>query len=240
MNGHGWKGVHAFNALASGEGPPTIDACITQEFQWSRSLMVLLLTELPKYWKRLPLKLRLQFLFAELWYPLFGLMFLLGTLLPVIAVILDQAWISVSFIDFLLYSTPVNLATLSVVWFLKRNLFLRPHNSPVMSWEIALFQLFRWPWALFGSFMGVVTVIRKKNTEFKVTPKGGNKDRSLNWKILLPYFIIVLVSAIPDILFRNTGNASGYHFFLLLNVIMNVFLILSIIILHRNETREQS
>jgi cellulose synthase (UDP-forming) len=50
MNGYGWRGIHAIDAIAHGEGPPTFADCVTQEFQWSRSLMVLLLTLLPKYW----------------------------------------------------------------------------------------------------------------------------------------------------------------------------------------------
>jgi len=163
---------------SSWEGPPDIAACITQEFQWSRSLMILLLTELPKYWKRLPLKLKVLFLFSELWYPVFSLMFLLGTFLPVIAVITGNPWITVSFIDFLLYSIPVNLATLAIVWFLKMNGWFRPSNAPVISWEIALFQLFRWPWALFGSIMGIVVTVKKKTPGFKVTPKGKWTARS--------------------------------------------------------------
>ena len=240
MNGHGWKGIHALNAIANGEGPPTLEACITQEFQWSRSLMVLLLTELPKYWKKLPLKLRFQFLFSELWYPLFGLMFLVGTLLPVIAVLSDEAWISVSFIEFILYSTPVNISTLAVVWFLKKNSWLRPHYAPVISWESVLFLLFRWPWAIYGSFMGILLVLSKKKTEFKVTPKGRRQNATLSWTILYPYLLIILVSALPGILVRDSTNAAGYHFFLIFNVVLYVAVIISILILDINENKRQS
>jgi cellulose synthase (UDP-forming) len=87
MNGHGWRGVHALDAIAIGEGPPNLSACITQEFQWSRSLMVVLLTVMPKYFFRLPWRIRLQFLFSELWYPLFSATMIFGLMLPVIAVL---------------------------------------------------------------------------------------------------------------------------------------------------------
>ena len=43
MNAHGWRGVHAFNAIAHGDGPSTFRDLITQEFQWSRSLMTIFL-----------------------------------------------------------------------------------------------------------------------------------------------------------------------------------------------------
>jgi cellulose synthase (UDP-forming) len=239
MNGFGWKGIHAFNAMASGEGPPTLAACITQEFQWSRSLMILMLKELPKYWKKLPFGLKLQFLFSELWYPVFGIMFLVGTLLPIIAVITGEPWVSVSFIDFILYSLPLTVSIIAVVWFLKKNLWLRPSNAPIMSWEIALFQVLRWPWAVYGSIMGIVSVLKKQNPAFKVTPKGKLNNASLSWKILYPYFVIIIISAIPGILIQQDNSAQGYHFFLILNVLTYIILIFCILILHKNESKRQ-
>jgi cellulose synthase/poly-beta-1,6-N-acetylglucosamine synthase-like glycosyltransferase len=130
MNGHGWKGIHAMDALAHGEGPPSLGDCITQEFQWSRSLMVLLLTEMPKYWGKLKPKLKLKFLFAQLWYPLFGLFMVAGHLLPILAVCLGEPFVSVSFLEFIKYSLPVTVSIMGVIWFLKTNGWLKPGYSP--------------------------------------------------------------------------------------------------------------
>jgi len=237
MNGNGWKGIHALNAQASGEGPRAIADCITQEFQWSRSLMILLLTELPKYWKRLSTNLRFQFLFSELWYSLFGLMFLIGTLLPIIAVFTGEAWVSVSFFEFLLYSVPTAVSIIAVVWFLKINSWLKPSYAPVMSWEIMLFQIFRWPWAVYGSIMGMVAVIMKKIPGFKVTPKRRAKNKSLSWNILYPYIVLIFASALPGIFIQQNNNASGYHVFLLINVITYIILIFTILIMNYHETK---
>ncbi len=44
MNAYGWRGVHALDAIAHGDGPRTFADLVTQEFQWSRSLVMLLLT----------------------------------------------------------------------------------------------------------------------------------------------------------------------------------------------------
>ena len=43
MNAGGWKGVHAIDAIAHGEGPRTFADLAIQEFQWSRSLVTILL-----------------------------------------------------------------------------------------------------------------------------------------------------------------------------------------------------
>jgi cellulose synthase/poly-beta-1,6-N-acetylglucosamine synthase-like glycosyltransferase len=238
MNGHGWKGIHALNAIARGEGPPNVTACITQEFQWSRSLMILLLTEMPKYWRKLSIKLRFQFLFAQLWYPLFGLMFLLGTLLPIIAVCTGEVWVSVIFIDFLRFSIPTTISIIAIIWYMKQNLWLRPSYSQILSWEIILFQILRWPWAFYGSIMGIITVIKKKNPEFRVTPKGETQNSMLSWTILFPYITLIVISSLPGIFIQQNNNAAGYHFFLLVNVITYNILIFSIIILNHYENKK--
>jgi len=70
FNVHGWRGVFAFRAFAHGDGAECLADSVTQEFQWSRSLTKLLLTLTPRYWKFLPWRLKVQFFFAQLWYPL--------------------------------------------------------------------------------------------------------------------------------------------------------------------------
>ncbi|MGO8655733.1 glycosyltransferase family 2 protein, partial [Rhizobium ruizarguesonis] len=77
MNAGGWRGVHALDAIAHGDGPRTFSDLVTQEFQWSRSLVMLLLRYSPSLVGRLPPRLKFQFLFSQLWYPLFAFFMLL-------------------------------------------------------------------------------------------------------------------------------------------------------------------
>ncbi len=49
-----------------GDGPRTFADLVTQEFQWSRSLVMLLLQYSPRLVGRLPLRLKFQFLFSQL------------------------------------------------------------------------------------------------------------------------------------------------------------------------------
>jgi cellulose synthase/poly-beta-1,6-N-acetylglucosamine synthase-like glycosyltransferase len=235
MNGHGWRGVHAVDAIAHGEGPPTLSDCITQEFQWSRSLMVILLTLMPKYWCRLPWRLRFQFLFSQLWYSLFGLSMVFGLTLPLIAVITEEPWVRVSYVDFLFHSVPVACLTLAILSFLKRYSWLRPVDAPILSWEAALFQIIRWPWSVYGSVMGVVMAFRGSHVVFRVTPKGGTHCASLRWSVLLPYISVVVLSFVPEFFVREAGAASGYFFFLILSQVVYVVALFSIILIHRHE-----
>ena len=87
MNAHGWRGFHAFNAEAHGDGPQNFADMIVQEFQWSRSVVSILLSYTPQYLPRLPGHMKFQFLFAQFWYPLFSLTMLAMVMLPIMALI---------------------------------------------------------------------------------------------------------------------------------------------------------
>ncbi|MCA9159175.1 MAG: glycosyltransferase, partial [Planctomycetales bacterium] len=231
MNGHGWRGIHAIDAIAHGEGPPTFADCVTQEFQWSRSLMVLLLTLLPKYWCRLPWQFRIQFLFSELWYPLFAGSIFVGLMLPVLAIVSGEPWVDVSYLDFVFHTLPLCLLLLAIQSLLKRNGVLRPYDSPVLSWETALFQIVRWPWALYGSVMGACTVVRRNVVEFRVTPKGAKTPSSLPWRVLVPYIVVLVLTSAPTMMVTDAGRASGYYFFIILTQVFYIAALCSLVLI---------
>ena len=104
MNAGGWKGVHAVDAIAHGDGPASFTDFIIQEFQWSRSMVMILLTMFRSHWLKLPFKLKIQFIFLMLWYPLYGLMMLMAFFLPLIALITNTPWVNVDYMTFALYT----------------------------------------------------------------------------------------------------------------------------------------
>lgn len=116
MNAAGWNGVHALDAEAHGDGPRSFADCMTQEFPWSRSLTTLLLMLTPKVLHKLPPRLLCQFLFSQLWYPIFSGIMLLSFALPLIAIGTRTPWVRVSYIQFLASSLVVN-ATLIAITF---------------------------------------------------------------------------------------------------------------------------
>ena len=130
MNAQGWRGAFALNAFAHGEGAGSINDSITQEFQWSRSLMNVLLKWTPGYWRGLSFKLKRQYLFSEFWYPIFAFHMLLCYLLPVIALVTKNALVNVSYPEFMLMSSVLTLACLLPVSWLQRQGWFRPQKCP--------------------------------------------------------------------------------------------------------------
>jgi cellulose synthase (UDP-forming) len=146
----------------------------------------------------------------------------------------------VNFLDFLLHITPLVALNLAIHRFLKQHGLLRPANSPVICWETALFQVVRWPWAAYGSLMGIVMAIRQRHVEFRVTPKGGSVSSSLSWKVLSPYMGCLAITYAPALLVEDAGPARGYFFFLILSQIVYLAALISIVLIHRREVQRSS
>ena len=225
MNAFGWRGVHALDAEAHGDGPATFHDCIIQEYQWSKSLMVVLLKYFPKYGRQLSLKLKFQFLFSELWYPLFACSMVLAFLQPVAALVTRTPWAHVGYIDFLAHSVPPVALLMVVVWWVKRNGWLRPQNTPILRWEPVLFELARWPWVLLGIVGALWEVVRAKPVEFRITPKGEAVSRHIPFKTIVPYAFIAGISLLAVIGVQNAGGARGYYFLLLVNAFLYLLLL---------------
>ena len=209
MNAQGWRGVHAFEATAHGDGPVSFTDCMTQEYQWARSLATILLTLTPRHWMRLPARLKLQFVFSQLWYPLFGLVMLTGHLMPIVALSTRHPWASVDYVAFECFTALVTITTLAIVFWLKRQGWFRPRDSSPLCWEAVLFQYARWPWVLLGSLTAVLDVVRHTTTEFRVTPKGRELAQALPVRVLVPYALLGVIPSAAALLTPDAGNAAG-------------------------------
>src|SRR5215472_5772771 len=190
MNAHGWRGVHALEALAHGEGPYSFHDLVVQEFQWSRSLITILLRYTPAYLGRLPMSLKAQFLFSQLWYPLFSLAMLATVGMPIIALLTRSAWVNIVYVEFLIRMTLVSGSIVLVMHWVRKKGWCRPTAAKVVSWEGIVFLFARWPWAFFGVLAAVADWLMGRESGFRVTPKGRNATSPLPMIVILPYVVI--------------------------------------------------
>jgi cellulose synthase (UDP-forming) len=236
FNAAGWRGVFAFDAIAHGDGAGCLADSMMQEFQWSRSLMKILLTVTPKLWLKLPALLKIQFLFAQCWYPLFALYMFLAYTLPLIALVTKTPWVNVNYLDFLENSMRLTVSCLLVVGWIQRQGWFRPANAKVVSWEIIVFQFIRWPWVLWGVIIACISVLLNRELPFKVTPKGA-RIKPLSNTVIFPYTLIAIITAAIALFVSRAGNASGYYYFALLNSVSYCFVLCAITIIHYRENR---
>lgn len=218
MNNGGWKGIFAFDAIAHGEGAGSFSDSMTQEYQWSKSLMRIALEWMPKFSKGLPLKKKIQFLFSQWWYPIFAAQMVVGILSPSIALMTGIPWVSVIYLDFLWRYFAVVFAGMLPIFFLSSQKWFRPANARVISWEAALFQIVRWPWAVIGCLNGIFDALFRTNFNFKVTPKGRDRSSPLGLLSVVPYLIIILISGFAVLNFHPGLIVEGYRWLAILDI----------------------
>ena len=237
MNAHGWRGVHALNAIAHGDGPANFADLVVQEFQWSRSLVTILLKYSPVYVPKLSPRLKFQFLFSQLWYPLFSSFMALMFLMPIVALVSGRTFVAVTYPDFLLHFVPLSLVLIALAYFWRSTGTFRPYDARVLSWEGTLFLFARWPWSLLGCLAAVRDHLTGSFVDFRITPKGGGAAAPLPLRVLMPYLVLALASALVAWGISDAGTARGFYVFAGINALIYAGLVAVILICHARENR---
>ena len=237
MAAAGWRGVHAIDAIAIGDGPATLPDLVTQEFQWSRSLMSLLLRYTPAYLPRLPWRLKLLFVLCQSWYAFFALTMAMMYLVPIIAVSFDIRFADVTYPAFIGHALPALGLMLAFAYALRRDGFFRPREGKVLAWEKALFVMLQWPWVLWGCLMAVRDRVTGRFVDFRITPKGGGTVPVLPGKILVLYAALALGALVPVLAVGGVSQARGFYLLSLVNTLFYFALFAVMVLRHRRENR---
>lgn len=232
LNAGGWRGVHALNAIAEGDGPANISDLCTQEFQWSRSLLTIFLRFTSGYFGRLTPRLKFLFLFCQLFYPCFALFMALLYALPVLALLFDFRYAEVTYPAFVLHAAPQILALTVIAYHLKADGLFRPSDCTLISWEKTLFLGLQWPWVLFGCVMAVWDRFVGGFVDFRITPKGEAAQASLPLRVVLVYVVLALGCLLPVLLVGNVRDAHGFYLLSAINGIYYTVIVAVIVFQH--------
>lgn len=235
MNAAGWRGVHAIDAIAHGDGPQTFADMVTQEFQWSRSLVTVLLQYTPRYLPLLSTRLKAQFLFCQLWYPLFSMFMALIYILPIIALVSGVNFANVTYPQFFIHFVPISLVLIFMGYRWRSGGSYRPVNGKILSWEKMLFCYARWPWVFAGTITALRDWVAGSSVEFRVTPKGTDSAGPLPVRVLMPYALLSGISASAVLLLGHVGTANGFYIFAIFNAGLYATLLLVIVLKHISE-----
>jgi cellulose synthase (UDP-forming) len=235
LNTAGWHGAFAINAEAHGDGPATFAAMLVQEFQWSKSLTVLLLNLVPRNLTRLDLAHRFRFTYALAYYLVLTVATVTGVLLAPVAVVTGQPWMNVNYLAFLAHWWALSAWLILLAALLKRRGLLRPADAPLFSWENWLYILVRWPYVARGVCSALLYVIRPRAVTFKVTPKGAGGLEVLPARLLCPHVGVSLLCSVPAIIGEQSSHAAGYVFLCVLGAVTYCVVCLIVAVLHAKE-----
>jgi Glycosyl transferase family group 2 len=230
LSSAGWDGVFALDAEAHGEGPHTFADMVTQEFQWSRSLTVLLYDLLPHHLYRMPWRLRLRFAYSVAYYPLLALTIGAGLALAPIVVLSDRPWVAVNYFHFLALMATLGVWPLLATLLLRRRGLLRPMRAPLLSWEAALFALARFPYVARGVF--AATVRGARPVTFKVTPKSRSGLEPLPVRLVAPYLAITVGLSGSALYGESYSTKVGYVFLCLVGATSFAIVAAAVPLLH--------
>ncbi len=237
MNAGGWRGVHAIDAIAIGDGPATVADLVTQEFQWSRSLVTLLLQYTPNYLPRLPTRLQAQFLFCQLLYPAFAITLSAMYLLPILAIVFDIRYANVTYPHYIGYAAPAIIVMLIIAVMIRADGLFRPYQAKVVSWERVLFVLIQWPWVAWGTLMALQDKIFGTFVDFRITPKGDVATSRLPLNVITVYALLAAGCIVPVLLVDDVVEAQGFYLLTLFNGILYTSVVAVTIIRHLSENR---
>ena len=235
MNSNGWRGVHSIDAIAIGDGPATFADMVTQEFQWSRSLVSLLLRYTPRYFWGLRPILKFQFVFSQLWYVFFACFMLVAFIIPIWALVSNERFAEITFPDFIGHSAPATFFLILIAFMIRKDGLSRPFDAKVISWERSLFALAQWPWVLWGCLVAILDRVRGQFVDFRVTPKGTKTSAQIPLRVLAPIGLLVVLSILPVLLVPNATETAGFYLLSLMNALLYTTLFGVVIIGHIRE-----
>jgi cellulose synthase (UDP-forming) len=236
LNAAGWHGVFAIDAEAHGDGPSTFAAMLVQEFQWSKSLTILLFKLVPRNLRRLDWPHRLRFTYVLFYYALLVTSTVIGVLLAPLAAFTGRPWMDVNYGAFLVHWWALSLCLIALAYFLRRRKLLRPVRAPLISLENWLYILVRWPYIARGVCAALLLAVRPRAENFRVTPKGAGGMESLPVSLLFPYIgVSGLYSAAALYGETSASHLAGYVFLCILGALTYSLVSIIVPLLHARE-----
>jgi cellulose synthase (UDP-forming) len=141
----------------------------------------------------------------------------------------------VNYVEFLLRWAAASIWLLLLVAVLRRGKLLRPVKAPLLSWELWLGAVTRWPFVAWGVFAAIRQKVRPRPVGFKVTPKSRDGLEPLPVALVLPYLAVVAVMVTAALAGEAGRRGAGYIFLCLLAACAYEIVALGVCLLHARE-----
>lgn len=189
LSAKGYEGVYLPEVIAVGNGPDTLQTYLKQQFAWAYSMFQVLLYHTPKVFNQLSLKCKLQFLFAQTWYPLWSLTYVMLFFGPLMSIIFSANIANTDPRETLIHFAPLYVCAF-LVWFVATPL-MQPKNV-LLTWRGVILHAVRWP-VIVQALFSVLFHITKP---YMITPKGKKTAKAPAIQTYVPFLWIGLISSL--------------------------------------------
>ncbi len=184
----GYKGVFLPEIIAEGDGPETLNTYLAQQFAWAYSMFQVLLKHSYRLLKSMDWRRRVQFLFAQTWYPLWSIAYFTMFITPLVALLLGHDVARMDGNDFLVHFIPVFICSFLVWW---TAIPIMQPRKLMLSWRGMILHVVRWPVVLKAVFSAAFNVKKP----YMITPKGSFSQMAPTLSIYKPFLTLGLASA---------------------------------------------
>jgi cellulose synthase/poly-beta-1,6-N-acetylglucosamine synthase-like glycosyltransferase len=210
-----WKSVFNPVIVAKGLVPQSYSSYCQQQLKWARGSFDLFFHVIPKIFKQLTWKQLLYYITAPIFY-LYGLVAFIDFLIPVIALFSGIIPIKISIASFFQYYLPLFVAIIAIRQFNQRWL-IEEHEKGAFLLGGTLLKASWWAFLL-----GLINTIINKKVPYIPTPKEDQYESPV--KLLLPNFIIILVSIIA-IIYGLNRDFNPFNIFMAILAGINVLVL---------------
>lgn len=189
----GYKGVFIPDIIAQGDGPESLNTYLAQQFAWAYSMFQVLMGHTFSHIKLMDWKRRAQFLFAQTWYPIWSLSYLIMFLSPIIALLINKDIAKVESNDFFSHFMPL-YAFSFLVWWSARPI-MNPQNVS-LSWRGLILHVVRWPIVL----IAIINALFRVTKPYMITPKGKFANMVPHVRLYMPFLILGFLSSLSVLL----------------------------------------
>ena len=202
---HGYKGIYSMDTIALGHGPETFECAMRQEYQWSRSAVILHFRWrhiVHSTYKHFTGVLWLRTCTTMFWYlsqMSWSLWFLTGAVIGYYTDWCTDTSQSCTFslINLLLRSLAPMIVSYGHIMWCRRRGWLRNGKldgpkTPMLAPTVAVYRILRIIWMSLGVVSGFQELVFKRSSHFAVTPKGSNHVHVLSLRTLRPLIVVYL------------------------------------------------
>ncbi|MEO7991214.1 MAG: glycosyltransferase [Chryseolinea sp.] len=212
LHAKGWKSVYIPSVLNRGLVPWNFSGYCKQQIKWSRGTFDLMLHKFPRIFRNLTINQKIYYFSCGFFYT-YGFKVLIDILLPILALFMVKVPLKVDIIDFYKHFIPFWVMGQFIRLYCQRWLMGEKERGLYLLGAILLKS--SW-WVSVAGF--IYTVIGKK-VPYIPTPKENTPETP--WLILIPNFIVILVS-LSAILYGLRADLNPYSIFMAFFALFNI------------------
>ncbi|MCP4422063.1 MAG: glycosyltransferase, partial [Chloroflexi bacterium] len=220
IHAEGWQSVYVAEPLAPGYAPPDLAAWFTQQMKWARGVFELLITDYPRYFRKLTLGQKVSYAVRMTYYWI-GAVVLIHLLTTLVVLLKSDPGGLSSYQSYLFHLAPLTFMTMSIRYLALRRWKHRSVESTLQVRPMALVYA-TWPIYALAWMMALLRI----PLSFHATPKSVGGTVKPRW--MLPQIVTMILLVVG--LFTARSAMTNFQTILVLGFVCSQLVVHSLLL----------